>query len=107
MTSRGYLQAFIPALTDEVADFWLDMAGAYVSASAFGAMYTKALALRAAHMYTIASRSDTGDMVTSKSEGSLSLSFASGGAGSSLEGTVYGDMYRDMVNAFISGVCVS
>lgn len=97
MTADEYLQQLIPTLTQAQRDLYLDFAGSLTGADMYGGALAKALALRAAHYYTLSQRG-AGGAVTSMKEGDLAISF--GSQAEDLSTTVYGQMLQDMKKAF-------
>lgn len=81
-------------------DVWLEMASLQVSAEYFGSSYPLALCYFASHIGTLETRGN-GDEVgslTSKSEGSISISYspAGGGTDDDLLQTTWGRMYLNL-----------
>lgn len=81
-------------------DVWLEMAALQVSADYFGNSYPLALCYFASHIGTLETRGN-GDEVgslTSKSEGSISISYSPAGSGTDddLLQTTWGRMYLNL-----------
>ncbi len=79
---------------DAELEMYLDLAKAWVSESVWGSRYSAGLAYMAAHLATVASRGDKGNL-TSESVGSVSKSYASHGT-DDLATTSYGATFLSL-----------
>jgi hypothetical protein len=110
-TPSQILVAICPALAaDAVAlPIFLELSIQKTDSGFFGADYAQAVALRAAHMYTMSRPGREGGAVTSKTEGRLSMSFAApagAAAGSNLALSSYGQELRGLIRLHGPGVTV-
>ncbi len=109
-TAEEYIALICPTLTT-ISGYaaYVSLAESLTSASYFGDNYEFAVALRAAHLYTVnTKRSGESGYVTQKTEGRLSKSF--GGLGimkSELMGSTYGMQLLALINATNAGVVVA
>ena len=78
MSKSAVFDTIAPAYADDPdANNFIDLATLRTSQSKFGNKYNLAVALRAAHMITLRDRTGgDGGTITSKSEGSLSVSYS-------------------------------
>lgn len=95
------LSFMVPDLSGNArAEVWLEMAALQVSSDYFGSSYPLALCYFASHLGTLETRGN-GDEVgslTSKSEGSISVSYSPAGSGTDddLLQTTWGRMYLNL-----------
>jgi hypothetical protein len=99
-SSEDILQVICPALVaDSGFDIYLEMAESVTSSDYFGTSYSMAVALRAAHMYTLnTQRRGQSGVITYLMEGRLAKSF--GGIGvvrNELELTNYGQQLLSLM----------
>lgn len=110
MSAAEYLQLICPALySDSSRSQWIAMAGEELSSCFFGSSYQKAIALYAAHQFTLAHRpSGDAGVITSKKEGGLSVSYdvPDMEGGQALELTHYGLQLRQLRKSRHAGVSV-
>lgn len=79
LSTLDILQVICPSLyANANRDVWISIAAEETSVDYYGVFYNKAVALRAAHLFTVNSvNTDTeGGQVTSKREGDLAVSYA-------------------------------
>jgi len=97
------LEAIAPVVaTSASVDTFIHLALSGVNPSHFGEQYTYAVALRTAHIGSLALRSSIGDAgaVSSKKEGDLSISFNTNSGGDAYwSQTSYGLGYLDLVKS--------
>ena len=113
-TALQYLASIAPTYASRAdVEVFIDMARTEMSQAYFGTQYEIALAYLTAHkmaLFTTASRSGgTAGAVSSKSEGSLSISFGSvGNSANSLNQTSFGAEYNRIRNTrSTAGIAVS
>ena len=110
LSPTQYLAAICPQLAaDANLSVYLEMATNQVSGCFFGTNYNMAVALRAAHIYTLAQRplGDSGQ-ISSKREGDLSVSYSTTSGesgGDDLNQTHYGKQYMQLAKQ--SGAAMS
>lgn len=110
MTPEEFLEIICPAmLTVSGYSRYITQAGLYTSSGYFGTHYNEALALRAAHLYTLhVLRDGDAGRVTQKTEGRMSISYESGRGGSNpLESTSYGMTLLELIHTIRIGGTVS
>lgn len=112
MTALTIFDMICPTYKDDSdkANFIL-LATSQTSATAFGVNLPWAIALRAAHMITLAkstlrTNGEAGP-VASKSEGDLSVSFGSGGSDNGLNQTHFGKQLLDLIRDNIIPIAVT
>lgn len=103
LTTTEILSAICPALvTDPSYSVYVQMAEQRTSSCFFGANYTMAVALRAAHQFTLAQRTlGESGTISSKSESKISISFvnAVGAKDKALAQTHYGLTLLELIDA--------
>jgi hypothetical protein len=110
MTPAQILPAICPALAvDPNVAIFLQLAEEETSSAFFGISYSRAVALKAAHMYVLSKRSlGEGGAVTSKSEGKLSMSFSQqGGSSEDLSQTNYGKQLLGLIQSGTTAISVT
>jgi len=109
-TASQIFDAIAPQLAGSINKaLFLDLAGGLTSSCYFQTNYNLAIALRAAHMMTLANRL-TGDsgQVTGKSEGNASISYAqTQNDNNDLSATSYGVQLQGLINSGVGGVSVT
>ena len=101
MTPEEYLSMICPTLlTVSGYNNYITMAQNMTSSGYFGTNYNYAVALRAAHIYTLSAlRNGEAGMVTQKTEGRMSMSFGGmGSISSELMMTSYGMQLQNLIN---------
>ena len=99
------IQAVYPQLADSpLLEVFLSMAAAQTDRGFFGGVYSLAVAYRACHLFAVTGQSSSPAMglgqVASMSEGSLSVSFATGAnAESGLDTTKYGKLLQALIKS--------
>lgn len=105
------LDAIAPQFaSDPNKSLFIQLAEGRTSTTAFGSNYNLAVALRTAHMMTMAGRAGNAGSVSSISEGSRSISYTSADAskyGADLNQTSYGVELIGLIRGNISGLSVS
>ena len=110
MTPTQIITAICPALAaDANVSIYLQMAEEETSGSFFGNSRSRAVALKAAHMYVLSRRSlGEGGSVASKSEGRLSISFSNSGSDSEdLGQTGYGKQLLGLIESGETAISVT
>ena len=109
-TPSQIISAICPNLAaDASLPVFLDMAVQATDSAFFGADYSQAVALRAAHLYTMTRPGREGGAVMSKTEGRLSMSFAApsgAAANSSLSLTSFGQELKTLIRRHGPAVAV-
>lgn len=108
MTAAQYISAICPTLAaDPSLAVFLDMAESQTGGSFFGSNRALAVALRAAHIFTVCRRSmGAAGSISSMEEGSLNLAFASSGETGDLSQTSYGLQLKNLMKSSGPGVSV-
>lgn len=87
---------------------YLELGTLQTSSCYFGTDYDMAVALRAAHIGTLANRySGDGGEITSKREGDLAVTYSATGNSSGLNGTKYGQQLQELINNKGGGISVA
>lgn len=101
-TTKAKVLSFMPSSlsTDARVDVWLEEAELQVDAEYFGASYALALSYFASHSGTLETRGGADEVgsLTSKSEGSISVSYSPAGSGTDddLLQTIYGRKFLNL-----------
>jgi len=111
-TVDQFLEILCPSLyNSDSKAIYVEIATASTGESFFGFQYSYAVALRAAHDYTIdKTRADgAGGMVTNKTEGRTSISYWNAipkGDSSNLSATTYGQRLKALIRSIGSGISI-
>lgn len=94
--------------TNSRVDVWLEIAELQADRSFFGDSYCYAISLLASHTGTLETRGggDEVGSLSSKSEGSISVSYSAGGSGNingDLAQTIYGQKYQALCDSMKPG----
>lgn len=111
MTIEQYFDVICPELaSDTNKSSYISIAQLTISSTVFGDNYNYAVALKAAHIGSLATRnSGNSGTVTSVKEGDLSISYGSGSSGnnSDLSQTKYGLMLKSLYQSIQMAVSVT
>jgi hypothetical protein len=89
-------------------DIFITIAEGLTSACVFGDNYNFAVALRAAHLMTLAGRNGDSGQISSKSEGGQSISYSSSTVGiDNLNQTSYGKQLQELIYQNVPGFSIA
>lgn len=101
-TVDEYISFLCPALAADMnSDMYVGIAEELCSEAFFGDKLNYAIALRACHNYTMDKTRPSGESgtVTQRTEGKVSVSFASAGNTTFLSATTYGERYKELMRS--------
>lgn len=102
LTTIQIITAIAPALaTDASLNTWIELATGLTDRCFFGSNYNLAVALRAAHMWSLSTYRSQGEsgVVTSKREGQLGISYGGITVDRDLKQTQYGMQLYDLIHS--------
>lgn len=101
-TIDEYISFLCPALAaDPNSDMYVGIAEELCSVDFFGDKLSYAIALRACHNYTVDKTRPTGEsgMITQRTEGKVSISYAADHNETFLSSTTYGSRYKELMRS--------
>lgn len=108
---RKYISIYgISYLENPNCDFLIEDTALSVKKDVFGDQWAKAVALKTLHyLYLSTKPNETGSIIASKTMGPVSFTFANepSKGRNSLNMSIYGKMYNELVNSCVTGMSVT